>query len=118
MAELAAQRPTVTGIDPTFTAASAGGDHVIPPVRGGRARLLIHVKNGDAAAHTVTIDDPRSGSPAGATAFDPDVAVSVPAGDERVILLDPLERFVGDDGRIDLAYSAATGMSVAVYALT
>lgn len=106
MAVINAQKVTLTGLAPTFTAAAAGGD-TLPPLGRG----IFIVKNGGAAAITVTIATP------GNTQFgiaQPDITVSVPAGGERHIgplltsLTDPTSE------RINVTYSAVTSVTVAV----
>lgn len=100
-------------LNPTYAAASAGGDTFV--AREIDSKLLLHVKNGDAAAHTVTVDDINSTAPAGAQAFNPDPQFSIPAGENRLIALDQLHRFRDrETGLISLTWSAATGMTFAV----
>lgn len=53
MATLSAQPVTHAGLTPTLTTASAGGD----ACKSGTGVLLV-VKNGDAASHTVTLVTP------------------------------------------------------------
>lgn len=105
MALLAAQQVTITGLTPSFTAASAGGDTVAPD-----DRVFLRVKNTDAAAKTVTVAVP--GSVYGQAR--PDVAVNVPAttGD---VLIGPLVGDLANDatGVVDITYSAVTGVTVA-----
>lgn len=100
-------------LDPAYAAATASGDTFV--ARETDSKLLLHVKNGDAAAHTVTIDDINSSAPPGAQAFNPDPQFSIPAGGNRLIALDQLHRFRDKDtGVISLTWSAATGMTFAV----
>lgn len=108
MANLNVQRAVLTGLNPSFVAAGAGGDS-IPPA--GAAVFI--VKNGGASAVTVTVATP------GKTEFgldQPDLTVSVPAGEERHIgplthrLADP------DSGSIQVTYSAVASVTVAVVA--
>lgn len=79
-------------------------------------RCLLHVKNASGSPITVTIDDPRSSQPVGATAFNPDVVVTVPAttGD-RIIGPFPVGRFNDDNGAINLVFSAVTSVTAAVF---
>lgn len=101
-------------IQPTY-AAAANDDFIVPPE--GEQEMLLHIKNGDGSAHTVTIDDVQSTAPKGASQFDADVVVSVPAGGETMVNLAQMGRFINDDGEIHLDYSMLTGMTVAVFRL-
>lgn len=104
MATLTAQRLSVAGTAPTYSAAAAGGDTA--PVGSG---LILHVVNGSAAAITVTI--PTPGSIDGLAIAD--AALSVPAGDSGFI---PLSRVYRNPvtGRAAVSYSATTTVEVAV----
>lgn len=116
MAEVAVQDvEALAGVAPNYAAASAGGDTV--PVLETDRKLLLHVKNGDAAQHSVTIDDVRSVAPSGAQSYNPDPQISVPAGGERLIQLTQLGRFRDGNGNINLSWSASTGMTFAVFRL-
>lgn len=104
----------LAGLAPTYAAAAAD-DYVVP--EDGDGKLLIHVKNGDTAAHSLTIDDINTVSPIGAAAFNADVTVSVPAGAERMIQLTQLGRFKNADGQIHFDWSLTTGMTVGIFRL-
>lgn len=99
---------------PTY-AAAATDDYIVPD--DNDTKLLLHIKNSDAAAHSVTLDDVTTQGPAGAAAFNPDVTINVPAGGERMIQLTQLGRFKNDTGQIPLSWSLTTGMTVAVLRL-
>lgn len=105
MAELSPQKATLTGIAPTFSAASAGGDTI--PNDG---RTALHVKNGSAGAITVIVDSVTACN----QGFDHDASVSVPAGGERMI--GPF-----DQGRFGtstaVSYSATASVTVAALRL-
>lgn len=111
MTTLATQRVTQTGLHPSYTAAAAS-----QKLKPG-LRTFIHVKNGDSSSHTVTINDPTSISPPGAVAFNPDVTVAVPAGEDRLIPVPPRFGDPADSGLAALTWSATTSMSVAVVTL-
>lgn len=116
MALLALQDVDVDGLSPAYSAAGAGGDTVNP--RGSES-IYLHVKNGSVGAITVTIDDPTSKSPVGAAAFNPDLAVPVPAGQERKIHLSPLSRFVNaSDKLVHLSYSSAGSVTIGAFRLS
>ena len=104
MATVQSERIQIDGTQPTYNAASGGGDKVAP---GDDVHL--HVKNGDASEHTVTIVTP--GTVAGQAIGD--VAVAVPAGEE--VFIGPLvaRHFEGDDGLVSITWSATTGMTFA-----
>lgn len=105
MATLSVQRVDMTGLDPAFAAASAGGDEF---VNSGRA--VLYVKNGDATDKTVTVD---SQTPCN-QGFDHDVQVTVPAGGERIIGPFPKNRFDDASGKVQITYSDVTAVTVAV----
>ncbi|WP_298272227.1 hypothetical protein [Geobacter sp.] len=104
MAILAVQKVSQTGLAPAYLAADVAGDEW---TNGGRS--MLHVKNGSAAAVTVTIDSVKSCD----QGFDHDVQVSVPAGSER--LIGPFEprRFNNASGRCKASYSAVASVTVA-----
>ena len=98
-------------VNPTMTACATGGDTCQP---GDRA--LVVVRNADASPHDFAIDDPRTRAPAGATAFNPDVTVNVPAG--QTAYLGPLKasRFRNNDGTVHIVYPGGdvTSLTIAV----
>lgn len=102
------------GVAPTYEAA-ANDDFITPT--SGDDKLLLHVKNGDTAEHTLTIDDINSVAPPGAVTFDADVAIVVPAGEERMVELTQLHRFENDSGEVHLNWSTITGMTIGVFRL-
>jgi hypothetical protein len=79
MALLALQPITLAGLAPVFGAVAAS-DTVTPGTR--QAPRYLYYKNASGGALTVTVVIPGSGP--GAVAV-PDVPVSVPAGQERII---------------------------------
>ena len=110
MATLTTQQITPAGVTPTYAAATGGGDKIVPG-----PTVFLHVKNTSGTSTIVTLDDPRSASPAGASQFNPDVAVTVPitTGDKMIGPLSA-ERFESpSDGLIAVTYSQVTGISVA-----
>lgn len=108
MATVSLDRIQATGTDPTYNAASAGGDKVPPG-----DDVALHVKNGSGASITATVVTP--GTVAGQAIGDVDVAV--PAGESRFI--GPLTRdlFAADDGLVDVTWSATTSVTFAAIAL-
>lgn len=105
MADLDAEQIQVTGTDPTYSAAAAGGDTV--PTGDD---IYVHVKNDDASQHTVTVVTP--GTVAGQDIGD--VAVAIPAGEARFIGPLTREHFGNADRRADLTYDAVTSVTLAV----
>lgn len=117
MAELVIQDVSAVGLEPLYAAAStAPGDTFTPVDPAPGERYLLHVRNADTAAHSVTINDPTTLAPAGAAAFDPDVIVNVAAGSSMMILLDPIDRFIDETtGQVNITYSVTTGMTVGIF---
>jgi hypothetical protein len=113
MAVLTKQKISVTpGLAPTYAAAAGGGDSFVNDQADG-SRTFLHVKNGGGSPITVTIDDPNSQSPAGATSWNPDLAVTVANATERMI--GPLGgRFIDGNGSTAITYSGVTTVTVAV----
>lgn len=105
MAALTTQAIVSTGVKPTYAAATGGGD-TIAPVDG---RTFLHVKNGDSSSHTVTI---ASTAVARAGLATSNLAVAIPAGEERMIAIDPTG-YADSTGTAAVTYSAATSMTVA-----
>ena len=104
MALLSPQSIPVTGIDPTYSSAAGGGDTI-----AAGEDLILHVINGDASDKTVTLV--RPGTSYGQA--NPDVAVTVVAGDSKFIYV-PREFADPADGLIDVTYSAVTSVTVAL----
>lgn len=105
---IATQKLAQAGLAPSYTAAAAS-----QKIKPG-PRTFLHVRNAHNADHTITLDDPTSVTPVGASAFNPDVAVSVVQATSKFI--GPVDdRFAdrADTGRADIAWSATTSMSVA-----
>lgn len=106
MAVLSYQRITLAGLNPTYAAASGGGDNVPIHPNG-----FIDVKNGGGSPITVTIVTPGN-SRLGVVA-EPDLTVSVPAAGNRLIgpfiadLTDPT------DLTAKVTYSGVTSVTVA-----
>jgi len=106
MAELTVQNVALVGTLTTYAAAAGGGDNF----RNDGVKTFIHIKNGSGGAITVTFDDVRSATPEGANSFDPDVDVSLGAGEDWMIGPFPIDRFGPDVG---ITYSGVTSLTVA-----
>jgi len=109
MATLTKQVVTLSGIGPTYAAATGGGDEFVPSDKS-----LLHVKNGSGSPITVTIVTPRTDPRSGQAISD--VAVSVPATGERMIGPFPRQAFAGTtaaDPEADITYSGVTSLTIA-----
>lgn len=103
MATLTTQPIPPAGLAPTFVAASSGGDKVVPGVG-----VVLAVKNGDSASHTVTLVTP--GTVAGLAIADR--AVTVAAGVTALIPVDDTYRDTAT-GLASITYDAVTSVTVA-----
>lgn len=101
------------GATPGLVSAEAGGDHLVP--QSNEQSIILHIKNEDSSEHTVTLDDVNSDQPIGADAFDADVAIAVPAGEERLVNLRQLSRFIDSNGQINMTYDDVTSVTVGAY---
>jgi len=110
MAIVATQEIVHAGLSPTYTAMGAAGDEVACI----DDRMMLHVKNADTGAHTVTIDSKVPCNQGN----DHDIAVSVPAGGERLIGPFPTARFRNASGRIDISVDDETDMTFAAFHLS
>lgn len=104
MAELIVQSISQSGINPTFVAASAGGDTF-----KNNGKTSLHVKNGSASAITVTVDSIEQCS----QGFNHDLTVSIPASEERIIGTFDMRRFNGANSQVSVSYSASATVTVA-----
>lgn len=87
---------------PTTNVITAAGDQFAAEFG---AKYLLRFNNGSATPGNIVIDDPTAVTPLGATAFNPDVTVAIPAGEVREILVDAA-RFRNSSGFIVWTYSA------------
>ncbi|NEB92448.1 hypothetical protein [Streptomyces bauhiniae] len=108
MATLNIQALAITGTNPTFTAAAAGGDKVSP----SGDRTYIHVKNGSASSVNVTITSYGVGPRGAATA---DRVIAVPASQERMIPVYSDLNANPVDGLASIAYSAVATVTVGAF---
>lgn len=105
MATLTTQNITTAGILPTYVAASAGGDAMIPD-----STSFLHIKNGGGSSMTVSIADPLTIDTS--LTVTPRV-VTVGATSEAMIAVpDSLYRNPAT-GLAALTYSAVTSVTVA-----
>lgn len=111
MAELTAQTIDREGVTPSYTAASSGGDTF---ENSGKPKF-IHVKNGDASPHTVTVASQVDDAPAGTSKSD--VSVTVAAGGEEMIGPFPKTAYSNNTGECEITYDAVTSVTIAVLTL-
>lgn len=103
MATVTSERIQIAGTEATYNAASALGDKVAPG-----DDVVLHVKNGSAGSITCTIVTP--GTVAGQAIGD--VAVAIPAGEERFI--GPLTSDIfASEGLVDITWSSETSVTFA-----
>lgn len=95
--------PTVNpSAQPTTNAITAAGDQFAAE---WGAKYLIRFNNASASPGNVVLDDPTAVTPVGATTFNPDVTIAIPAGEVREVLVDAA-RFRNSSGNIVWTYSA------------
>jgi hypothetical protein len=109
MATLSYVQPTIGGTNPGFAAAAGGGDSVAPNDRG-----YLHYKNGSGGSITVTVVVPGNTKYGQA---NPDVAVAIPAGAERLIGPFPSDLVNTSTGLVDITYSGVSSLTVAAITL-
>jgi hypothetical protein len=94
---------TGTGLNPTYAAATGGGD----TVKTGQTTFL-HVKNGHTSPQTVTVA--TTGTLDGFAVAD--LAIAVPNAEERMI--GPInDAFRGSNGLAAITYSGVTALTIA-----
>lgn len=108
MAILTAQALPLGGLQPAYAAAAGGGDQA--PVG---EKLVLHVRNDDASAKTVTVATPGT---VGGLAIA-DAAQTIPAGGDAFIPLKASSFRDPATGRAAVTYSAVTSVTVAVLQL-
>lgn len=97
------------------TSAAAGGGDTLTPTPGDYRNLILYVNNGGGASITVTIDDPTSTSPVGATTWNPDQGISVTNATAKYILIDVRRTLNTGTGLISITYSGVTSVTVGAY---
>lgn len=111
MATLAREEMTVGGLNATYNSAAAGGDEF-----ANDERTVVHIVNGDASPHTATFtkqkDELQAPDGYGPIALS-DLAVVIPAGEDRFIRVPPAIYNDGN-GRVQVTYDAVTSVTVAV----
>jgi hypothetical protein len=107
MASLDLVTPAAAGTADALTAVTAGGDSFPIP-----RPIMLRLKNTDVAARTVTLVGQKPCN----QGFTHSATINVPAGGGIVnARITDTERFRDANGRIQLTYDAATGLSVAAF---
>lgn len=105
-ASLSVQKIARSGLEPSYTAAEVDGNSFANP---GLEQRILHVKNG-ATAVVVTCKTPRQ-----VDGLDvAELAVTVPAGEERMIGPFPTKTFTQGDGTVHVDYDDVSNVTVAV----
>lgn len=105
-----AQNPTLTAAAPILNVAGASDTFAAPT--GGN--YLLWVVNANAAPCSVVIDDPTSVGPAGNTAFNPDVTVSVPATTGVRVMKISADRFKDANGNVGITFTPNASVTYAI----
>ncbi len=108
MADLSVQVVALTGLKETQAAAAAGGDAFL-----NSGHEFLHVKNGGGGEVTITVDSQTACNQGGTH----DVAVAVPAGEERLIGPLPKARFNDENEKAQVTYSGVASVTVSVVRL-
>ena len=109
MADLSIQSIVEAGLEATYASCAAGGDTF---ANDGSEKQFLHVKNGDASDHTVTVTPDISSKDVRGygTLTRANVAVVVTAGEERFIGPFPTPAFETPA----ITYDDVTSMTIAV----
>lgn len=109
MAELTVQTISESGLNPSYSAAAAGGDTF---QNNSRARRFVHVKNGGASSIDVTVAPEQASLNIDGYGqmTKSSISVAVPAGEDRMIGPFPAIAFGINP---DIQYSDVTSVTVA-----
>jgi len=113
MALLSVTQITQAGVDraAAAVAAASGGDSV-----NSSGNLSVQIFNGDASPHTLTVARPKATTPSppyGTLALA-DLAIVVPAGEDRDFIIPP---GYASSGVFSWTYDAVTSVTVGVFSL-
>lgn len=106
----AATRAALTGTTVTPVAANTEGNKFT--YTSAAIALAVRINNASGGSVTVTLDDPNSVTPVNATAFNPDVAVTVGAGVVKTVVVSDLARFKQSGGGVLFTPSSATSVTL------
>ena len=111
MVDLTIQAAAEAGLQAVYTPASGGGDAALN-IEGD---VVLHVKNTDAAARTVTVTAQKTSKPVGGfgTMTKADAVVAVPAGEERFIGPFAPQAFNDAAAKVQVTYSATANLTIA-----
>lgn len=107
MADLVVKKVVLAGLnpmDPVYVACTVGGDAVL-----NSGSTFLHVINGHSGAWVVTVNSIAACN----QGFDHDAAVSVPAGEERMIGPFDRGRFNDAGGKLAITYDGVTALTIA-----
>lgn len=110
MATLTVQQMIDDGLEPTYAAADVAGDEFT-----WSSKAFLHVKNGDANPHTVTVASQYTNLGPGLQTLD--LAVAIPANEERMIGPLAESAFKDSTGLVQVTYDAVTSATVAAITL-
>jgi len=105
MATLTLQQIVQAGLEPTYQAADSGGE-LIPNSDG---RSLLHIKNSGAATRTVTFTSTKVVNGLALA----DQAVSVPAGEDRIVGPFPQDVFNNGSSQVAVSYDNEADLTIA-----
>ena len=108
MATLTVQDIVLTGLNPSYDSAVAGGDEF-----ANDGKTFIHVKNTHGSAWIVTVDSVAPCS----QGYDHNAVVSIPASGERMIGPFDKHRFDDAEGKVQITYNGVTSLSIAAIRL-
>ncbi len=108
MAALTVQDISLSGLEPTYASAAAGGDTFV-----NDGDVFFHIINSDTASKTVTLT--TAGKIQGINIAD--ITVTVPASEDRMIGHFPPAIFNSGSTGVSVSYSAVTSVTVAAIRL-
>jgi hypothetical protein len=108
MAELTVQDITRSGLDPTLSAASSGGDTFAHD-----PSAFVEVDNASGSSVDVTFTSQYPSDPQGLSKSD--LVVSVPDGGRRFIGPFSDRAFADSDGFVNVSYSSTTSVTVGAF---
>lgn len=111
MATISEQTFDEAGTDLTLSSAASGGDQF-----ANQGQHLLIVKNGDASSKTVTITAQSTSfeSSTYGNSVKQDQSLAVAAGSVGVMGPFPVQAFNDSSGNVQITYSAATSVEIAV----
>lgn len=109
----AAAAGSVTGTTVTPVAGNTEGNRI---TCAAATTLVLRLINGSGGAVSFVLDDPNSVTPVGATAFNPDVTISVGATSSKTVVITDLKRF-RTAGYVTVTPSSATSVTIEAVSL-